>query len=442
MKSVLLKGGRVVNPADGFDGEADLFIRNGKIEKIGKNLSVKADGEIDVKGFLVTPGLVDMHVHLREPGFEYKETIATGTRAAVAGGVTSVACMPNTNPPVDDQAIVYFIRAKAEKEGACRVYPIGCLTKGRRGEEMAPLGELHQAGVVAFSDDGSPVMNAELMRRCMEYASMLDLPVIEHCEDLNLSADGCIHEGAVSTRLGLKGIPATSESAMVARNILLAEQTGAKLHLAHLSTAASVDLLRFAKQRGIRVTAETCPHYLCLSERCVKIDNPNFKMNPPLRSEEDVAAVRKALREGVLDAVATDHAPHASTEKQCEFDKAAFGIVGLETLFPVLYEKTVEEGLLSLLQAVEYVTLKPASILKISAGTLSLGAAADIAVFDITTAREVRPQAFAGKGRNTPFQGWKLKGFAVLTLVGGEVRFVRQDAGLKIPKGWLDEKRT
>jgi dihydroorotase len=423
MKSILIQNGHVVDPANQIDGEADVFIQDGKIAKVGKGLKVKADQTINAKGKIVTPGLVDIHVHLREPGFEYKETIATGTLAAVAGGVTSVACMPNTNPPIDDQAIVYFIKSKAEKEGHCHVFPVGCISKRREGAEMSEVGELKKAGAVGLSDDGAPIMNAELMRRVMEYAKMHDLVVIDHCEDMDLSNNGVMNEGHSSTVLGLRGIPAASETVMVARNILLAEMTGAKFHVAHMSTAGSVELVRQAKKKGLNVTAETAPHYWSLSDKSIKNYNANFKMNPPLRSEEDVAAIRKALKEGIIDCIATDHAPHSSTEKQCEFDEAAFGIVGLETLFAVTYSHLVEPGVVSLSRAIELLTTAPSKIVGINKGTLSEGVEADVAIFDITTEKKVDVNQFKSKGRNSPFNGWNLKGWAVTTIVSGEIKY-------------------
>ena len=422
-KSILIQGGHVVDPANQIDGEADVFIQDGKIAKVGKGLKVKADQTINAKGKIVTPGLVDIHVHLREPGFEYKETIATGTLAAVAGGVTSVACMPNTNPPIDDQAIVHFIKSKAEKEGHCHVFPVGCISKRREGTEMSEVGELKKAGAVGLSDDGAPIMNAELMRRVMEYAKMHDLVVIDHCEDMDLSNQGVMNEGHASTVLGLRGIPAASETVMVSRNILLAEMTGAKFHVAHMSTAGSVELVRQAKKKGLNVTAETAPHYWSLSDKSIKNYNANFKMNPPLRSDEDVAAIRKALKEGIIDCIATDHAPHSSTEKQCEFDEAAFGIVGLETLFAVTYSHLVEPGVVSLSRAIELLTTAPSKIVGINKGTLSEGAEADVAIFDITTEKKVDVNNFKSKGRNSPFNGWNLKGWAVTTIVSGEIKY-------------------
>jgi len=426
MKSILIQGGYVVDPANQLDGEADVFIQDGKIAKVGKGLKVKADQTINAKGLVVTPGLVDIHVHLREPGFEYKETIASGTLAAVAGGVTSVACMPNTNPPIDDQAIVYFIKSKAEKEGHCHVFPIGCISKRREGAEMAELGELKRAGAVGLSDDGAPIMNAELMRRVMEYAKMLDLVVIDHCEDVNLANNGVMNEGVASTLLGLRGIPASSETVMVARNIVLAEMTGARFHVAHLSTAGSVELVRQAKKKGLKVTAETAPHYWSLSDKSIKNYNSNFKMNPPLRSEDDVAAIRKGLKEGVIDCIATDHAPHASTEKQCEFDEAAFGIVGLETLFPLTYSHLVEPGVVTLSRAIEMLTTAPSKIVGIDKGTLSEGSVADVTLFDIKNDWKVDTAKFKSRGKNSPFNGWNLKGWAVTTIVAGEVKYQRE----------------
>jgi len=423
MKSILIQGGHVVDPANQIDGEADVFLQDGKIAKVGKGLKAKADQTIYAKGKIVTPGLVDIHVHLREPGFEYKETIATGTLSAVAGGVTSVACMPNTNPPIDDQAIVYFIKAKAEKEGSCHVFPIGCISKRREGNEMAELGELKRAGAVGLSDDGAPIMNAELMRRVMEYAKMLDLVVIDHCEDINLANNGVMNEGVASTLLGLRGIPAASETVMVARNIMLAEMTGAQFHVAHLSTAGSVELVRQAKKKGLHVTAETAPHYWSLSDKSIKNYNANFKMNPPLRSDEDVAAIRKGIKEGVIDCIATDHAPHASTEKQCEFDEASFGIVGLETMFPLTYSHLVEPGVITLARAIEMLTTAPSKIVGIDKGTLNEGAAADVAIFDIQTEKKVDVNQFKSRGKNSPFNGWTLKGWAQTTIVNGEVKY-------------------
>ncbi len=425
--SILIKNGHVVDPANQLDGEADVLIVDGLIAKVGKGLKAKADRVVEAKGSLVTPGLVDMHVHLREPGFEYKETIATGTRAAVAGGVTTVACMPNTNPPIDDQAIVHFIKAKAASDGLCRVAPIGCISKRREGQEMAEISELKRAGVVGLSDDGAPVMNAELMRRVMEYAKMVGLPVIDHCEDTNLFNNGVMNEGETATRLGLPGIPAISETVMVARDILLAEATGAHFHAQHVSTAGSVEQVKLAKRKGLNVTAETCPHYFILSEKAIRKYDAHFKMNPPLRGEDDVAAVRKGLQEGVIDAICTDHAPHATTEKLCEFDKAAFGIVGLETLFPLTYGHLVEPGLVSLSRAIELLAVNPARILGLPAGTLSEGALADVALFDLKTERPVEPSKFKSKGRNTPFQGWNLKGWTVMTIVGGNVQYERTE---------------
>jgi len=366
-------------------------------------------------------------VHLREPGFEYKENIATGTLAAVAGGVTSVACMPNTLPPIDDQAIVQFIRAKAEKEGYCHVFPVGCISKKREGMEMAEIGELKRAGAVALSDDGSPVMNSELMRRVMEYAKSLDLAILDHCEDVNLFNNGVMNEGAVSMALGLRGIPAVAETAMVARDILLAEMTGARLHIQHISTAGSVELVRNAKKKGLSVTAETCPHYFAMSEKAIKNYNTNFKINPPLRSEDDVAAVRKGLQEGIIDCIVTDHAPHASTEKLCEWDAAAFGIVGLETLFPLTISHLVEAGLVSLSKAVAMLTVHPAAVIGIPKGTLSEGADADVSLFDLKTERGVDATQFKSRGRNTPFNGWRLKGWASMTFVGGQLRYKREE---------------
>jgi dihydroorotase len=419
--NLLIQNGRVIDPANKIDEKLDVLVSGGKIAKLGKPGSMPADGAevIDASGKLVVPGLIDMHVHLREPGFEYKETIATGTAAARAGGFTSVCCMPNTNPVNDNQSVTEFILSQAAK-AAARVYPIGAITKGSRGEELAEMGELHDAGCVAVSDDGKPVMNASVMRRAMEYSKIFDMLVISHCEDTSLSAKGVMNEGVVSTELGLRGIPRAAEDAATARDIVLAELTGARLHIAHVSTAGSVRLVREAKARGIRVTAETCPHYFSLTEEAVRGYNTLAKMNPPLRTAADVAAIKEGLRDGTIDAIATDHAPHAPDEKSNEFDYAPFGVVGLETALGLTF-KLVEEGVLSLSEAVGKLCAGPASVLGIDKGTLTEGSDADIAVVDPDAEWTVDASKFESKSKNTPFQGWKLKGKAVRTIVGGRL---------------------
>src|SRR5512143_72039 len=417
--NLLIQNGRVIDPANKVDGKLDVLVSGGKIAKMGKPGSIPADGAelIDTSGKIVAPGLIDMHVHLREPGFEYKETIATGTAAAKAGGFTSVCCMPNTNPVNDNRSVTEFILAQARNASA-QVFPIGAVTKGSKGEELAEMGELHAAGCVAISDDGKPVMNASIERRAMECSRIFGILVISHCEDISLSAKGVMHEGAVSTELGLRGIPRAAEDVMTARDIALAELTGARLHIAHVSTAGSVRLVREAKARGVRVTAETCPHYFSLTEEAVRGYNTMAKMNPPLRTAEDVAAIKEGLRDGTIDAIATDHAPHALDEKSGEFDYAPFGIIGLETALGLAFN-LVGEGILSLSEAIGKLNAGPASVLGMDKGTLTEGSDADITVIDPDTEWTVDASQFKSKSKNTPFQGWKLRGKAVRTIVGG-----------------------
>jgi len=423
--AILIRGGRVIDPGR-VNGPADVLIENGKIVAVGQKLDPpagKADPSttiIDARGKLVLPGLVDLHVHLREPGFEYKDTIQTGTAAAVAGGFTSVCCMPNTSPVNDNQSITEFILEQARLAGNAHVFPVGAITKGSEGKELAEIGELRHAGCVAISDDGQPVMNSLIMRRAMEYALAFDLPVIDHCEDLHLSEGGCMNEGLVSTQLGLPGIPSAAEDVMVARNLALAELTTARLHLAHLSTAGSVRMVRAAKSRGIRVTAEVCPHHFSLTEEAVRGFNTHAKMNPPLRTWQDVQAIKEGLRDGTIDVIATDHAPHAVQDKQQQFAAAPNGIVGLETALPLTLA-LVEEGFLSLEAAVAKLTTEPARAFGLSKGSLAPGADADVVVVDPEAQWEVDPARFRSKSRNTPFAGWKVKGRVITTIVAGRV---------------------
>ena len=356
--NILIKNGHIIDPANKVDGKFDLLVADGKIAKLGKPGSLPSNGAqvIDAAGKLVVPGLIDMHVHLREPGYEYKETIATGTAAAKAGGFTAVCCMPNTNPVNDSRSVTEFILSQAAKDGAAKVFPIGAITKGSKGEELAEMGELHDAGCVGISDDGKPVMSAAVMRRAMEYSKIFDIAVISHCEDASLAAKGVMNEGFVSTELGLRGIPNAAEEVMTGRDILLAELTGARLHICHVSTAGAVRLIREAKQRGVKVTAETCPHYFMLTEDAVRGYNTMAKMNPPLRTAEDVAAVKQGLKDGTLDVIVTDHAPHGMDEKSGEFDAAPFGIVGLETAVG-LSLKLVQEGVLTMPQLIERMSI-------------------------------------------------------------------------------------
>ena len=418
--SVIIKNGRVIDPGR-INGPADVLIENGAIAAVGAGLKAPAGTTvIDAAGKWVLPGFVDLHVHFREPGFEYKETIATGAAAAVAGGFTSVCCMPNTQPVNDNQSITEFILDKAKAAGLANVFPIGAITKGSEGKELAEFGDLKKAGCVAVSDDGKPVMNGMVMRRALEYARAFDLPVVDHCECTHLSEGGCMHEGQVATEMGLHGIPSASEDVMVARNLALAELTGGRLHLAHLSTAGSVRMVREAKARGIRVTAEACPHHFLLTEEAVREFNTNAKMNPPLRSRKDVEAVKAGLKDGTIDVIATDHAPHAAFEKEREFDYAPFGIVGLETAWGLALV-LAEEGVLTVEQVVSALTIQPARAFGLAKGTLAVGADADVTIVDPEAQWVVDPGQFKSKGRNTPFAGWKLKGRVVSTLVGGRV---------------------
>ncbi len=424
--TLLLKGGRVIDPSRKTDGDADLLIEDGKIVKTGKALlkgeKLSEVETIDLRGKWVVPGLIDMHTHLREPGYEYKETIATGCEAAVAGGFSSVACMPNTNPVNDSRSVTEFIRRKATECGLANVYPIAAITAKSEGSLLSEFWDLKDAGAIGFSDDGKSVMNAALMRRALEYASSLDMPVIVHCEDKNLSSGGVMHEGAVSTDLGLAGIPAIAEDVMVARDLLLAEYTGAAVHIAHVSTAGAVRLIREAKSRGVRVTAETAPHYFCLTDEAVLHFDTHAKVYPPLRSAQDQEAIRAGLSDGTLDVIASDHAPHARTDKEVEFDYAASGLTGLETSL-ALSLRLVADGVLTLADLIKKMTTNPAQILHLAKGTLASGADADITVIDPEKIWNVDRTLFRSRGKNTPFHGWTMKGKAVLTVVGGVIRY-------------------
>lgn len=415
---IIIHNGRIIDPINDRDGIGEIWISGNQIVSPG---SVDAGDAIryDAAGCWVVPGLIDMHVHLREPGEEYKETIASGTRAAAAGGFTAVACMPNTRPVNDNGSITTFIRKTAETCPA-RVYPVGAVSKGSRGEELAEYAEMKEAGIVAVTDDGHPVMNSQMMRRALEYAGSHGLPVISHSEDAALSRNGCMHEGFVSTRLGLRGIPAAAESIMVYREIALAELTGCRMHLAHISTAASVDLIRRAKERGVPVTAETAPHYFTLTDEAVQGYNTNAKMNPPLRSEVDRRVIIEALGDGTFDAIATDHAPHSVLEKDIEFDLAANGIIGLETAVPLTLA-LVRSGQLTERRLVELLSANPARILGVPGGTLAVGATADLTVINPTISLIYTEEAVLSKSHNSPFLGQTLTGKAVLTICDGRV---------------------
>ncbi|OHB30438.1 MAG: dihydroorotase [Desulfuromonadaceae bacterium GWC2_58_13] len=418
--SILIKGGRVIDPAIGIDDTLDLLINDGKIAKTGKNLDAAGAEVIDAAGKLVTPGLIDIHVHLRDPGYEYKEDIVSGTRAAAAGGFTSVACMPNTNPVNDNKAVTLYIRNKAREEGSVNVFPIGSITKGLKGETLSEMGDLKDAGCIALSDDGKPVVNGEIMRRALEYAKPFGLVLISHAEELSLVGEGVMNDGFVATELGLKGIPWVAEDAATARDVMLAEFTGSRLHVAHVSTKGSVEIVRAAKKRGVKVTCEATPHHFTLTDEAVRGYDTNAKMNPPLRSAEDVAAVRQGLADGTIDVIATDHAPHHIDEKNVEFNVAMNGIVGLETALP-LSLRLVAEGVLSLGDMLAKLTCAPARTLGIPRGTLESGAPADVTIIDPERSWTVEAAKLNSKSKNTPFDGWEMKGVAVCTIVGGKV---------------------
>ncbi|MFL5470570.1 MAG: dihydroorotase [Gemmatimonadaceae bacterium] len=424
MKPILLHGGTLVDPSQRLEERGDLLIIDGAIAEIGASLGGPDDADvIDCTDLIVSPGFIDVHCHLREPGREDVETIATGARAAAAGGFTAVCAMPNTDPVTDNQAAVGFIVRQAQRAGAARVYPIGAISVGQEGKALAEFGEMVGAGAVAVSDDGRPVASAQLMRTALEYARTFRIPVIDHCEEPTLSAAGAMNEGIVSAQLGLKGIPAEAEEIMVIRDILLARLTGGHVHLAHMSTKGSVELIRWGKDRGINVTAEVCPHHLSLTEESVRGYETNAKMNPPLRTAADVEALRDAVKDGTIDLIATDHAPHHYDEKEREFADAPNGIVGLETALAVVVTNLVETGYLSFPQLVDRMSCTPARIFNLPGGSLARGAAADVTVFDPRLRWKVDPTRFLSKGRNTPYSGATLVGRAACTIVAGSVVF-------------------
>jgi len=427
---LLIKGGRIIDPANNLDKIGDILIDQGKIAAVGDTVEPTEDMQIlDVKGMIVTPGLIDMHVHLREPGQEYKETIESGVKAAVAGGFTAVCPMPNTLPVMDTYSIVSYVKSKGHALGLAKVFPIAAITKESLGKELAEMADLQEAGAVAFSDDGMPVMNPAIMRRAFEYARPLAVPIISHSEDKHLAEDGVMHEGLMSTKLGLKGIPAAAEEVAVARDLLLAETTGGKLHLAHISTARSVEMVRLAKKRGINVTAEATPHHFTLTDADVVDYNTNTKVNPPLRIAKDREAVIEGLRDGTIDVIATDHAPHAIEDKDVEYDLAPFGLIGLETALPLVVSKLIDSGRLNWMQVVAALSTNPARILNLAGGTLSISSEADITVINPELVRTVDSSKFASKAKNTPFEGWTLKGWVEYTLVNGKVVYRRQTKG-------------
>lgn len=432
---LLIRNGRVIDPGQQLNLLADIWIDQGKIAAItpaapdGISADVKV---IDAAGKLVVPGLIDLHVHLREPGFERKETIATGTRAAARGGFTSVACMPNTRPVADNRAVVEFIREQARVSGVVNVYPIGAITKSSKGEELAEMADLAAGGAAAFSDDGQPVMNAQVMRLALEYARIGDWPLIAHCEDLHLAAEGQMHEGYWSMLLGLPGIPSSAEEVMVARDIRLAEITGSRLHIAHVSSAGTVELVRAAKKRGVKVTAEVTPHHLTLTDEIVAKSgfSTNTKVNPPLRTESDRQALLAGLKDGTIEVIATDHAPHTLEEKDREYNFAPCGISGLETAVPLVWTELIEQNVLGVEQLVACLTTNPARILGLAKGSLAVGAEADLTIIDPELSQTVRVAEFVSLGKNSPFDGFNLKGWPVATIVAG--RLVMQDGRLLV----------
>jgi dihydroorotase len=428
LSGILIRGGRVIDPSRGMDETADVYLQAGRVTGVGRNLG-SPDGVqvIDAAGLVVSPGLIDLHVHLREPGQEDLETIATGAMAAAAGGFTAVCAMPNTDPVCDNQGVVGFIKAQAQRAGKARVYPIAAISVGQRGQQLAEFGELVGAGAVAVSDDGKPVVSSHLMRTALEYARTFGIPVADHCEEPTLSSGGAMHEGLVSTRLGLKGIPAAAEEIMVARDILLAELTGGHVHLCHMSTRGSVELIRRAKEKGLRVTAEACPHHFSLTHDACEGYDTNAKMNPPLREAEDREAIRQGLSDGTIDVVATDHAPHHYDAKEREFDDAPNGIIGLETALGLAITELVSSGLLTLPQLVSRMSTVPARIFGLPGGTLAAGSPADVTIFDPAERWTVDPKEFFSKSRNTPFRGRQLTGRARVTIVRGQVAYHRAD---------------
>src|SRR5271156_2620155 len=422
MAKLAIRNGRVIDPATRLDAIRDVLIADGRITAIGENLDV-AEGyaEFDATGLIVAPGFIDMHVHLREPGFEYAESIETGSRCAAAGGFTSICCMPNTSPVNDSATVTHYILDRASRDAVVNVFPIGAITKGSLGEEMAEIGSMKQAGIVAISDDGKPVMNARVMRRAMETARSFGIPVIDHCEDLHLSAGGDMHEGVESVRLGLRGIPAASEDVMVARDILLAQLTGARFHVAHISSRYSVEMVAFAKARGLAVTCEATPHHFTLADTDMPTYDSNYKMKPPLRSGCDTGAVTEGIIGGAIDAIATDHAPHAGSEKMQEFEKCPFGILGLETAIGVTLNRLVHPGKITLMRMLELFTTGPDRVLNWNRGRLSVGAPADLTILDVERAWTYDVNRSASKSRNSPFHGHSFRGGPVAAIVNGKI---------------------
>ncbi|MEP7337037.1 MAG: dihydroorotase [Acidobacteriota bacterium] len=423
MSSLLIRNGTLIDPSQPLNAQRDLLIRDGRVAAIEEDVRAEGIEVFDATGLIVAPGFIDLHVHLREPGFEYKETIESGARAAVAGGFTSVCCMPNTKPVNDNSSVTSFIIEQAKRARLANVFPIGAITQGSKGEQLAEMGEMKRAGIVAVSDDGKPVLDSGIMRRAMEYAADFDLPVVDHCEDCCGAHEWAMHEGAYSALMGLKGLPGAAEDLHVGRDILLSEMTGARIHIAHISTARSVDLVRQAKARGLAVTCEVTPHHFTLTDEDVYRSgyDTNFKMAPPLRARADLEAILEGMRDGTIDAIATDHAPHHANEKMYEFDKASNGIIGLETAVSLTLDRLVNRGVISLARMVELLSCNPAKIFKLDRGTLKVGAVADVTIFDPQKPLKVDVSRFQSKSRNTPFGGWEMKGAPVATIVGGRL---------------------
>ncbi|HMB15011.1 MAG TPA: dihydroorotase [Pelovirga sp.] len=421
---ILVKNGHLIDPKNNIDGRYDVLIEDGKVAAVGADLTANDAEMIEADGLLVAPGLIDIHVHLRDPGLEYKEDIISGTRAAAAGGVTSIACMPNTRPVIDTVPVVEYIINKARRHGSANVYPVATISQAMKGDVLSEMGELKAAGCVAFSDDGVPVVSGELMRRAFEYADTFGAPIISHAEDLTLVGEGCMNEGEVATELGLKGIPWVAEDAATAREIMLAEFTNSRLHIAHVSTKGSIELVRQAKARGVKVTCEATPHHFTLTDEAVRGYNTNAKMNPPLRTQADVDAVRAGLADGTIDAIATDHAPHHYDEKNVEFPVALNGIVGLETILPLTMD-LVRTGAITRRQAIALLTCQPATIIGIDRGSLEVGAVADLTIIDPDLEWTLDVRHLKSKSKNTPFDGWTMRGAAIRTLLAGRTVYQR-----------------
>jgi dihydroorotase len=421
MRTIQITGGRIIDPSQAIDRIGDLWLSRGRVLPFGEGYE-DAEILIDARGMIVCPGLIDVHVHFREPGNEEDETIATGAESALAGGVTSVACMPNTIPAIDTQGAAEFVILQAQRARKAQVFPVGAVSKGRRGEELAELGQLVAGGAVAFSDDGAPVASASLMRRALEYSRMFDRPIMQHCQVPELTVGGVMNEGFESMRLGLPGMPAAAEDIMVARDIRLAEITAGRLHIQHISTARSVELVREGKRRGVRVTAEACPHHFTLTDERLRTFDSNFKMNPPLRTWSDVEAVISGMKDGTIEVIATDHAPHAPEKKMRELDQAPFGIIGLETLIPITVHSLIQPGHLTWPAVIRMLTINPAQLLRIDKGSLRPGADADVTIIDPEARWTIDPARFHSRSRNTPYGGWDVRGRAHSVIVGGEIR--------------------